>query len=102
MRLATLHTALSALIVPESKSPEIVWQTFATELQPHTIEHHDIGHDWDFDKAQTEMLKRYFAAAHLMIKCLDVAYVTDRAAIEDRLLLPPKRYTETTAERGED
>ena len=53
------------------------------------IEYRDIGHNWSFTLEQIEMLEHYFASTHLLVECLNVAHVTDRAAIEDRLLLPP-------------
>jgi hypothetical protein len=52
------------------------------------IEHRDIGHDWNFTEEQSQTLNRYLYATHLLVECLDVAYVTDREAIEDRLLRP--------------
>lgn len=55
------------------------------------LEHRDIGHDWQFTKAQTEKLQQYFAANKLLIDCLNSdCYVTKtvRQYIEDTLLLP--------------
>jgi hypothetical protein len=87
MDKTALHTELSKLTVPdEDASYETRW-AFVAQLRAIMIEHRDIGHDWDW--GFTEEPADYFGAVELLIECLDVAYVTNRAAIEDLLLLPP-------------
>ena len=88
--LEPLYKVLAALDIPATNAPLETWQAFESQLQSIMIEHRDLGHDWDFTQEEAEMLNRYYTAAHLLKECLNVAYVTDRAAIEDRLLLPPK------------
>jgi hypothetical protein len=90
LNLSGLSNALTTLKRPTNNDPPEVWDTFATDLQALMIEHRDIGHDWGFTKEQVEALERYFYAARLLVDCLDVATVTDRDAILDRLLLPPE------------
>lgn len=58
------------------------------------IEHRDIGHDWEFDREQARHLRDYLSATVLLVECLDLAMATDRAAIEDTLLLPPGEWSE--------
>jgi len=53
------------------------------------IEHRDIGHDWRFTDEQVTRLANYFYAVNLLVECLDLGHVSNRAAIENRLLLPP-------------
>ena len=89
LNLPALSTALAALTLPTADDPIEAWATFAAELHALMIEHRDIGHDWEFTLEQAQALERYFYAAELLVDCLDVAYVTDREAILDRLLLPP-------------
>jgi len=84
-----LHQALSVLTLPTVDSSLEEVEAFADALQTIMIEHRDIGHDWDFTREQTQRLERYFYAAELLVQCLDLTHVTDRAAIENRLLLPP-------------
>lgn len=55
------------------------------------LKYRDIGHHWRLATEQIQSLYHYFYATHLLVECLDVAYVTDRAAIEDRLLRPPRK-----------
>jgi adenylate kinase family enzyme len=85
-----LHTALSALVVPDEDAPAETWEAFAAQLQGIMIEYRDIGHDWDFTEAQGQTLEDYFRAVEVLVKCLDVAYVTDREAIEAQLVVAPK------------
>jgi predicted NACHT family NTPase len=84
-----LHTALSALAVPDADASDKTRDAFAAQLQGIMIEHRDIGHDWEFTETQERMLADYFEAAELLVECLDVAYVTDREAIEARLVVAP-------------
>ncbi|MCP4538314.1 MAG: NACHT domain-containing protein [Chloroflexi bacterium] len=87
--LNALYQALSALAPPAAGASAKDWSTFANRLQEIMIEHRDIGHNWNFTREQTQRLDRYFYAAELLVQCLNLAVVTDRAAIENRLLLPP-------------
>lgn len=92
--LTTLHQALSALAPPPEDGPSEDWRAFGDGLQAIMIEHRDSGHDWAFTEEQVECLRAYFYAVRVLVECLDLAYVTDRAAIEDRLLLPPTQPTQ--------
>jgi hypothetical protein len=85
-----LYNALSTLAFPDEDTPAETWEAFEAQLQGIMIKHRDVGHVWGFTKEQAQMLEDYFGAAELLVACLDVAYVTDREAIEARLLLPPK------------
>jgi hypothetical protein len=67
------------------------WQILAKDLQSIMVEHRDIGHSWAFGLDPTDALSDYLATTHLLVECLKLAYVTDRTAIEERLLLPPGR-----------
>lgn len=55
------------------------------------IEHRNIGHDWQFTKAQKAKLEQYYNANKLLVDCLNSdCYITKatRQSIEDTLLLP--------------
>lgn len=55
------------------------------------IEHRNIGHDWQFNEQQKELLKQYHDANKLLVDCLNSdCYVSQevRREIEDTLLLP--------------
>jgi hypothetical protein len=96
-----LHQELAALTVPTAVALQEDWNVFATKLKRLMITYCDIGHDWDFTEDQNKLLARYFYATELLAQCLDVANVSDRAAIEDRLLLPPG-WDETQAASHEE
>ena len=88
---ALLHIRrLMALQVPSWDASAEVWQAFADELQSIMIAHRNIGHNWNFTEQQTKCLNTYLQANRLLVECLNVAYVSDRPAIEDSLLLPPE------------
>jgi len=93
--LVSLHQALAGLTYPARNASEKDGKVFVTQLQRIMIEYRDIGHDWDLTEEQKETLERYYKATHLLVECLDVAYVTDRSAIEERLLLPPDERSES-------
>ncbi|MBW4625364.1 MAG: NACHT domain-containing protein [Brasilonema octagenarum HA4186-MV1] len=56
------------------------------------IQHRNIGHDWEFNDAQKELLQKYYDANQLLADCLnsDDCYINRevRQEIEDNLLLP--------------
>jgi len=66
-------------------------QTWTRKLREVMIEHRNIGHDWQFDEEQKELLKQYYDANKLLVDCLNSnCYVSRevRSQIEDTLLLP--------------
>jgi hypothetical protein len=84
-----LHQALITLGVPVTDTPPEAWSSFADELRSIMITHRNIGHEWNFAPEQIERLNTYFEANRLLVECLNLACVSNRAAIEDSLLLPP-------------
>ncbi len=87
--LVTLHQALSTLAPPPEDASSEDFHVFAEGLQKILVEHRHIGQDWHFIEAQPQSLESYFYTTGLLVQCLELAVVTDRAAIENRLLLPP-------------
>ena len=66
-------------------------QVWAEQLRAMMIEHHNIGHDWQFSKEQEDLLQQYYDANKLLVDCLNSdCYVSRevRQEIEDTLLLP--------------
>lgn len=66
-------------------------QAWTQQLRAVMIEHRNIGHDWQFNKQQKELLKQYHYANELLVKCLNSdCYMSHkvRSQIEDTLLLP--------------
>lgn len=71
------------------------WQANGTawteQLRAALIEHRNIGHDWQFSRAQKELLNQYYDSNQLLVDCLNSdCYVSRevRAEIEETLLLP--------------
>jgi predicted NACHT family NTPase len=67
------------------------------ELRSITIEHRNIGRDWQFSKDQEDLLQQYYDANKLLLDCLNSdCYVSRevRAEIEDNLLLPIKSLSQ--------
>jgi len=65
--------------------------SWTENLRKAMIDHRNIGHDWQFTKAQTEKLEQYFYANKLLVDCLNSdCYVTKatRQEILSTLLLP--------------
>jgi predicted NACHT family NTPase len=88
--LAELHHALINLTVPNQSDSQTAWEVFANELREVMQKHRDIGHEWNFTQEQQGCLKRYFDANRLLVKCLDLAVVSDREGIKESLLLLEK------------
>ncbi len=66
-------------------------QAWAERLRAMIINYRNIGHDWQFNEQQKELLKEYYDANKLLVDCLNSdCYVSRevRQEIEDTLLLP--------------
>lgn len=94
LKLTKLHTALTRQTTPTANASQEEWTAFAEQLRQIMIEHSNIGHDWNLTLEQIQTLNNYLRANQLLLQCLEVAYVTNREAIKDRLLLPPAPQTE--------
>ena len=71
------------------------WQlngkTWIEELRMGMIKYRNIGHDWQFNDQQKELLWQYYNANMLLVDCLNKdCYVSRqvREEIEDTMLLP--------------
>ena len=65
--------------------------TWKNELRQAMIKYRNIGHEWNFNQQQIELLKQYLTANKLLMECLNSeCYVSRevREEIEDSLFLP--------------
>jgi hypothetical protein len=85
-----LADALTQLSVPAKGETKDEWRAFNTALQSLMQQHRDIGHQWNLSYQQQKRLADYLEASNFLLECLNLATVSDRAAIEGRLLLPPR------------
>lgn len=81
--------------VDEDEEKLIDWvqekgQDWAEQVRTKIVEYCPIGEGWNFNEAQTELLKKYYEANVLLMACLNNAYVSNdvRQEIENTLLLP--------------
>lgn len=61
------------------------------KLRITLVKHRNIGHDWQFNKKQEDLLTKYYYANKLLVDCLNSdSYITPkvRSYIEETLLLP--------------
>lgn len=84
-----LYEALRQLTPSKPSASEAEWQTFSQTLRHFMQTQRDLGHERALNREQVERLDTYLAANRLLVACLQVAYVSDRAEIEAGLLLPP-------------
>jgi len=66
-------------------------KAWTEQLRAVMIEYRNIGHDWQFNQQQQELLKQYYDANKLLVNCLNSdCYVSQevRQEIEGTLLLP--------------
>lgn len=85
--LPELYRQVESLIAPTSSSDQAAWKKFASALANLLTDASGIG--YQFHIGQQRKLNEYFAANELLLQCLDLATVSDRAAIKAGLLLPP-------------
>ncbi|NEQ69592.1 MAG: NACHT domain-containing NTPase [Symploca sp. SIO2D2] len=70
---------------------EVNGKAWTEQLRGVMIEHRNIGHNWQFNEQQQELLKQYYDANKLLVDCLNSdCYVSQevRQEIEDTFLLP--------------
>ena len=68
-------------------------QAWIEKLREVMIQHRNIGHDWQFNQQQKDLLQQYYDANKLLVDCLNsTCNVTPavRNEIEETLLLPTK------------
>ncbi|MBD2197045.1 MULTISPECIES: NACHT domain-containing protein [Calothrix] len=69
-------------------------QVWIEQLRDIMIEHRNIGHDWQFNSSQKQMLQQYYDANKLLVNCMNKYSNISckiRQEIEDSLLLPVTR-----------
>jgi hypothetical protein len=83
--------ALIDMELPAEAASHDEWQVFADKFHDLMIRPRNLGHDWNFTDDQRQRLDQYEQGTVLLAECLQLAAVSDRKAIEHRLLLPPER-----------
>ena len=103
LNLTDFQSELAALSLPAPDDDAETWQAFAKAFAAVLDKYQDAWNPYrqiavpDEDAALFTSLSnqhldvwvRYLAANKLLVDCLKIAYVPDREAIEDQLLLPP-------------
>lgn len=75
------------LVVPTETAPSYTWSEFVERI--HALITQDADQKSVITNGRFTNIVTYFVAAALLVECLSLAVVSNRAAIEDRLLLPP-------------
>jgi predicted NACHT family NTPase len=82
-------------LIKDTKGYRLWWkndgQVWTEQLKDLMIKYRNIGHDWQLNKQQKEILDQYYDANLLLVECLNSdCYVSRevRQDIEDTLLLP--------------
>jgi len=89
LSLPTLAQALDSLPWPDENGSAVDLNAFNRQLRAVALEHRDVGHQWKLSREQWALLADYLEANRLLVECLQVATLPDRAAVEAQLLLPP-------------
>jgi hypothetical protein len=81
--------SIGTLSVPDGDIFSDQWQLMRVSLEKILLDYLGVDQFWEWSEEQANLLTRYLQANRLLLECLDVAYVPDRQAIVDQLLLPP-------------
>jgi hypothetical protein len=81
--------ALNGLRLPAEGSNDTEWQAYVDKLQALLTRYRNMGHEWNFTDEQWLRIDQYEQGTVLLAECLRLAAVSDRKAIENRLLLSP-------------
>ncbi len=84
-----LAEALNRLALPGESAPKEDWDRFGQQLEQILLHHWALEQFWEFNHAQVDILIKYLTGTQVLVECLSVATVADRATIEAQLLLPP-------------
>jgi len=87
--LAELLSALEKHKIPKPNDKQNKWSHLAKALRKVMQQQRDIGHEWNLQKAQLELIADYYRANQLLLDCLKLATVSNRADIKAPLFLPP-------------
>lgn len=93
--LDDLTQQLAVHIIPLPGASAQEWHRYADALFAILHDLRALGHPWSLRPEDIDKLKDYFYANELLVQCLKVATVSDRQAILNGLLLPPRRERRT-------
>jgi hypothetical protein len=87
--LIELQTALESLVLPSDTSSPVEWRTFAREMERVMLEYTPWQGKW-LSREQLQGIIEYLEANQFLLACLELAYVSNRQEIKNRMLLLPK------------
>ncbi|MBX2998022.1 MAG: NACHT domain-containing protein [Caldilineaceae bacterium] len=79
-----------AELTPPASADNAAWQTFADALWTLLERERGFRSSPPLSKEQANRINNYLYANELLVRCLDLAYVSDRQGILNNLLLPPR------------
>ena len=80
------YSSISNLKLPENTVVKMDWQKSTESWRTAIIEQRDIGHDWELDSKEIQVIFDYLTANKLVLDCLELASVNDREKILGRVL----------------
>ncbi|MGB0384158.1 MAG: NACHT domain-containing protein [Ardenticatenaceae bacterium] len=83
-----LHQALQQIALPEANASQAAWQTFYHALERIMRTYRQFEPDRQLTTEQYQRLATYLGGTQFLLECLELAYVSNREAIEAQLLLP--------------
>jgi len=82
-----LRVELQRVTLPNENDRQSVWKDFGSRLRDIMQRHRNIGYEWKLTWEHIGKLEGYLEVNILLVECLKLAMVSDRQAIEDRVLL---------------
>jgi hypothetical protein len=76
--------------MPPASADQLAWRVFANSLGNMLKEEGSVYLCDGLSKEQVSRINTYLYANELLVRCLDLAFVTDRQGVLSSLLLPPK------------
>jgi len=99
--LMEIYYSLSSLAIPCEESPVAEWNKFVEKIEK-IVKLCKLSEIYEHSKGLAWMLMQYLDATKFIIDCLENAYVSDRKAIEEKLLRLPKVKEFSTVDTIED
>ena len=88
LELPTLEKTLRYTQWPNASDTDEIWHRFSDALELH-LRQRGFEADQDLWLEEIQILADYLRGNLLLLQCLELSEVRDRAAIEDQMLLPP-------------
>ena len=90
----TLIHALEAISVPSDSASNDAWHAHAEEIKSVLVTHRGFRFDWQWTREDRDLLNDYLYANEMVVRCLSLAYASNRQVVLKQVLTDPKKWSD--------